>query len=192
MGRKKRRRAGEHASQPSLESGGWGRKVALLVVVAAAVALAIGTWQRESPSDETPAPDSEAPRSAAGPPPPAPTPPPALARTPPAEVSTGAPARYRPLLGDWVRPDGGYVLSVTGIAEEGDATVAYFNPRPIHVARAEVRQESDLVGIFVELRDRGYPGSTYTLAYDAQADQLKGLYFQATQRATYDVVFVRR
>jgi hypothetical protein len=189
MGRKKRRTAGGHAPPPSSEGGGWGRKVALLVVVAAAVALAIGTWQGESPSDETPAPG--APRSATGTSPPAPTPPPALARTPP-EVTTDAPARYRPLIGEWVRPDGGYVLSVTGIAEEGGATVAYLNPRPIHVARAEVRHEGDVVGLFVELRDQGYPGSTYTLAYDAQADQLKGLYFQATQRATYDVVFVRR
>lgn len=189
MGRKKRRKAGEQAPDRSPESGGWGRKVALLAVVAAAVALAIGTWQGESPSDETPAPAPT--RSTTGTPPAAPTPPPALARTPPG-VTTDAPAPYRPLLGEWVRPDGGYVLSVTGIAEEGDATVAYFNPRPINVARAEVRQEGDAVGIFVELRDRGYPGSTYTLAYDAQADQLKGLYFQATQRATYDVVFVRR
>jgi len=96
------------------------------------------------------------------------------------------------LLGEWVRPDGGYVLSVTGITEEGEATVAYLNPRPIHVARAEAREEGDLVGLFVELRDQGYPGSTYTLGYDAQGDQLKGLYFQATQRASYDVVFVRR
>jgi len=190
MGRKKRRNAGGHAPQRSSESGEWGRRVALLVVVAAAAALAIVTWQRESPSDETPAPASKA-RGVTGTPPAAPTPPPALARTP-SEVTTDAPARYRPLLGEWVRPDGGYVLSVTGITEEGDATVAYFNPRPIHVARAEVRQEGDAVGIFVEFRDRGYPGSTYTLAYDTQADQLKGLYFQATQRATYDVVFVRR
>ncbi len=188
MGRKQRRKAGGGPG-PSREGGGWGRKVALLVVVAAAVALAIGTWQGESPPQETPAP--KAPRSAAETPPPAPAPPPALARTPP-EVAADVPARYRALLGEWVRPDGGYVLSVTGITEDGDATVAYLNPRPINVARAEVRQEGDVVGLFVELRDQGYPGSTYTLAHDAQADQLKGLYFQATQRATYDVVFVRR
>jgi hypothetical protein len=91
-----------------------------------------------------------------------------------------------------VRPDGGYVLSVTGVTEDGRATVGYLNPRPINVARAEARQEGDVVGLFVELRDTGYPGSTYTLAHDPQADQLKGLYFQATQRASYDVVFVRR
>lgn len=191
MGRKQRGKAGGPGPAPSSGSGGWGRKIALLVVVVAAVALAIGTWQGESPSPATPSPDPTARRSATGTPPPAPAPPPALARTPP-EVAADVPARYRPLLGEWVRPDGGYVLSVTGITEEGRATVAYLNPRPINVARAEARQEGDVVGLFVELRDQGYPGSTYTLAHDAQADQLKGLYFQATQRASYDVVFVRR
>ena len=83
-------------------------------------------------------------------------------------------------------------MSVTGITEDGKATVGYLNPQPINVAGAEARQEGDVVGLFVELRDRGYPGSTYTLAHDAQADQLRGLYFQAAQRASYDVVFVRR
>ena len=45
--------------------------------------------------------------------------------------------------------------------------------------------------------EEGYPGRlevavTYTLTHDAGADQLTGIYFQATQRASYDVVFVRR
>jgi hypothetical protein len=102
------------------------------------------------------------------------------------------PARYRPLLGEWVRPDGGYVLSVSGITEDGEATTAYLNPRPINVERAEARENDEGVGLFVRLRDRGYPGSTYTLVYDPPSDQLQGLYFQAAQRATYDVVFVRR
>jgi hypothetical protein len=84
------------------------------------------------------------------------------------------------------------VLSVRSIAGNGEATVAYFNPRPIHVERARARSEEGRVELFVELRDRGYPGSTYTLTHDAGADQLEGIYFQAAQRASYDVVFVRR
>jgi hypothetical protein len=36
-----------------------------------------------------------------------------------------------------------------------------------------------------------YPGCTYTLRYDATADQLFGQYFQATQQQTYDVTFAR-
>jgi hypothetical protein len=85
------------------------------------------------------------------------------------------------------------VLAVTGIAEDGTATARYLNPRPINVGRAEARRDEEgALRLFVELRDRNYPGSTYTLVHDAEGDQLVGVYFQATQRASYDVVFVRR
>ena len=103
-----------------------------------------------------------------------------------------APVAFRPLLDEWVRPDGGYVLSVTGIAEDGIATVGYFNPNPINVGRAEARIEGEVMGLFVEMQDKNYPGSTYTLAYDAKEDRLVGVYFQAVQGASYDVAFVRK
>jgi hypothetical protein len=106
--------------------------------------------------------------------------------------SAETPRHFLPLLGEWQRPDGGYVLSVQAVAPEGRATVQYFNPRPIRVARAEARQDGQRVGLFVEFDDVNYPGSTYTLAYDAASAQLQGVYFQATQRARYDVVFSRR
>jgi hypothetical protein len=96
------------------------------------------------------------------------------------------------LVGEWVRPDGGYVLSVSAVDPDGKATVGYYNPRPIRVSRAEARREGALVGLFVELNDVNYPGSTYTLGYDAASDQLKGIYFQAAQGAQYEVIFARR
>jgi hypothetical protein len=101
-------------------------------------------------------------------------------------------AAFAPLVGNWVRPDGGYVLSVSGVAADGTPAVAYFNPRPIRVGRAEARKEGAGVGLFVEFDDRDYPGSTYTLAYDAPNDVLRGIYYQAVQRVSYDVVFVRQ
>ncbi len=67
----------------------------------------------------------------------------------------------------------------------------YFNPRPIHVGRAELREEGGAISVFVELRDVNYPGSTYTLVYDPKADRLRGNYFQALLREDYDVEFVR-
>ena len=45
--------------------------------------------------------------------------------------------------------------------------------------------------MFVELRDVNYPGSAYNLRYDPKTDRLIGTYFQAVQRQTYDVEFVR-
>jgi hypothetical protein len=110
----------------------------------------------------------------------------------PARQDVDTPDRYRPLLGDWLRPDGGYVLSVAAVDDQGSARVRYLNPRPINVGSAEVREEGDRLGLFVELRDRHYPGSTYTLTFDEEGDQLVGVYYQALQRASYDVVFVRR
>ncbi len=45
---------------------------------------------------------------------------------------------------------------------------------------------------FVELRAPNYPGSTYTLVYDQEQDQLRGTYFQAALGQNFDVYLVRR
>jgi hypothetical protein len=48
-----------------------------------------------------------------------------------------------------------------------------------------------MLQVFVELRAPGYPGSTYTLRYEPQRDQLEGSYFQAALQQRFAVVFVR-
>jgi hypothetical protein len=45
--------------------------------------------------------------------------------------------------------------------------------------------------VFVELRDVNYPGSTYTLQYDAASDRLMGTYFQAVAKQTFRIEFAR-
>jgi len=95
------------------------------------------------------------------------------------------------LRGRWLRLDGGYILELRSIAPSGAIDAAYLNPRPINVAKAEATLEGSTPKVFVELRAPNYPGSTYTLTYDAQRDQLRGVYFQAVQRQNYDVEFVR-
>ena len=94
-------------------------------------------------------------------------------------------------MGRWIRPDGGYVLELNGGQAEGTLEAAYYNPKPIHVARAELARVNGVVSIFVELRDVNYPGSTYHLIYDPGADRLVGTYFQAVNGTTYDIMFVR-
>jgi hypothetical protein len=148
-----------------------GRIWAIVGVACAAVALAWATWRPTSGPATTASAPAIAPQAS-------PTPAPAQA--------------YGVLLGEWTRPDGGYVLSVSQVAPDGKATVGYYNPRPIHVSRAEARREGDLVGLFVELNDVNYPGSTYTLGYDPASGQLRGIYFQAMERNQYEVVFIRR
>jgi len=106
-------------------------------------------------------------------------------------VVAAAPADFSKLKGRWERPDGGYVLEIRDIAADGKADVVYFNPSSIKVESARASSESGTLKVFVTLRDVNYPGCTYTLAYDAQNDQLFGQYYQAAMQQTYDIAFTR-
>lgn len=98
---------------------------------------------------------------------------------------------FAPLTGRWVRHDGGYMLMVHRVEADGTANVGYFNPNPIRVSEARASSEDGNLYLFVELRDVGYPGCTYRLTYDKARDRLVGVYYQAAQRQSYDIVFER-
>jgi hypothetical protein len=152
--------------EPPVARGGDRRRaLAALTVVAIAGALGWALWKPKSPVGPVPAAAANA---------------------------ASTPGPFAPLVGSWVRPDGGYVLSVSAVSTDGTATASYFNPRPIRVARSRARREGDGLGLFVEFDHPNYPGSTYTLAYDPATDTLRGTYYQAVQQARYSVVFVRR
>jgi hypothetical protein len=106
-------------------------------------------------------------------------------------IDMASAADFRPLIGRWQRTDGSYVIEISRVATDGTLKAAYFNPRPINVSRAMVFEFKDHLKIEVELRDAGYPGSSYTLLYDPDKDALLGFYFQAVQQQNFDVVFVR-
>jgi hypothetical protein len=95
------------------------------------------------------------------------------------------------LEGRWVRPDGGYILELWDIKKDGSVSAAYYNPRPIKVFIAKWSRKEGKINVFVELRDVNYPGSKYNLRYDPTSDQLKGTYFQAVEKQTFDIEFVR-
>jgi hypothetical protein len=95
------------------------------------------------------------------------------------------------LIGRWSRPDGGYIIEIRSLDAKGLADAGYFNPRPIHVSKAVVARRNEALELFMELRDEGYPGSTYTLVYDAQRDMLAGIYYQAAMNQSFDVIFLR-
>lgn len=98
---------------------------------------------------------------------------------------------FQVLVGKWLRPDGGYIISVQSVAPDGRVDAAYFNPRPINVSRAEASVEGKAIKLFIELQAAGYPGSTYELIYDPDNDTLIGIYFQAAMGQRFEVVFVR-
>jgi|OpeIllAssembly_1097287.scaffolds.fasta_scaffold357752_2 hypothetical protein len=106
-------------------------------------------------------------------------------------ASKATQAEHARMAGKWLRPDGDYVLELSDVKPDGKLKAAYFNPRPINVAKAEWRSMAGRIQIFVELRDVNYPGSTYTLIYDPEKDRFNGYYFQAVQKQTFDVVFER-
>jgi hypothetical protein len=106
------------------------------------------------------------------------------------EKSSGLPLDR--VTGRWQRTEGGYVIDIRGVETDGRLQAAYFNPRPINVSKAMVAESGGALRVFVELRDAGYPGATYSLTYDAQADRLFGLYTQPAAGQTFDVVFVRK
>jgi hypothetical protein len=118
--------------------------------------------------------------------------PPATGSDTPAPPAPSEPASlYGSLRGRWLRTDGDYLLDVRAIDGAGVAQVDYFNPRPIHVARAEATRDGDNFKLVVVLEDVGYPGSSYTLAYLPGEKVLAGEYYQAALQETFDVRFTR-
>ena len=138
MGKRKKRR--EKGSDAPVRGPSRARLLAVVGVMCAAALLAWATWRPTS----------------------GPAGPKAAASVPQSNAPPAAAPDFAVLLGEWTRPDGGYVLSVQQVAPDGQATVGYYNPRPIRVSKAQARKEGEHVGLFVELNDVNYPGSTYT------------------------------
>jgi hypothetical protein len=106
-------------------------------------------------------------------------------------TETKAKSGLEVLEGRWLRPDGGYIMQIRAIDGSGKMDAGYFNPRPINVSKAQATKESGKIKVFVELTDVGYPGSTYTLTYDPKEDVLRGIYYQAAMKQSFDVYFTR-
>lgn len=107
---------------------------------------------------------------------------------PPSAVPTGG---FDVLRGRWVRPDGGYVITIKGVDGTGRLDAGYANPSPLPFAKAEASRDGTTIKVFLELRAGGYDGSTYTLTYDPVNDILAGVYFQAVVQRRFDVYFTR-
>lgn len=121
---------------------------------------------------------------------------PALAE--PLQGAPAAPLQSEPqtvfsgLTGRWVRPDGGYVITIKSVDAGGKVDANYANPNPLPFYAATATEEGGKVKLFFELRAGGYNGSTYTLIHDSSGDQLKGQYYQAVAKQTFEVVFLRK
>ena len=113
----------------------------------------------------------------------------------PAGVSPPAAAaksEFDALKGSWVRPDGGYTISIKSIGPNGELEATYFNPRQLPFAKAQASREGATLRAFFELQAGGYGGSTYELSYDPATDRLKGIYYQAVVKQRFEVFFARK
>jgi hypothetical protein len=106
-------------------------------------------------------------------------------------AATPLPATPDRLVGVWVRADYPYMIAIRQIRSDGTLDAAYRNPKPINVHRAEVRDKKGKTEVYLELRDVNYPGSYYTLTYDSGKDVLRGIYYQAVLKQSFDVAFRR-
>jgi hypothetical protein len=84
-----------------------------------------------------------------------------------------------------------YTIIIKSVDPSGKMDATYSNPNPINVSKAEVAVEGGALKLFIELRDVGYPGSTYTLTYLPAGDRLTGVYYQAAIQQKFDIVFQR-
>jgi len=116
---------------------------------------------------------------------------PATPSTPSSTVAAVPEDVRNKLPGRWLRPDGGYIMTIASVAPDGTVAATYENPRPIHVARATVTHAEGKTALYLELRDRAYPGNYYDLTFDPAKDQFVGLYYHLGINQKFDVHFER-
>jgi hypothetical protein len=118
---------------------------------------------------------------------------PALAQARPAlrDATNESGPDFSVLVGSWVRPDGGYRVTIESVAPDGTLDASYANPRPLPFSKAEASRDGEEIEVFLELTAGGYGGSTYTLTYDPEQDVLRGVYFQAVAQQRYMIFFER-
>ena len=100
-------------------------------------------------------------------------------------------ADFQKLKGRWLRPDGGYVVEIKSVQDNGVLDASYANPQPIKISKANASLDGDKITVHIEFDDVNYRGSFYDLIYNPQTDQLQGTYYQAVMGQRFDIAFVR-
>ena len=104
--------------------------------------------------------------------------------------SESAPDAQR-LVGRWLRSDADYTIEIASVGEDGKLDARYFNPKPIHVSRAETVVKDGKLVMGLELQDTNYPGNFYALVYDPGSDSLSGIYNHLGLGKQFEVAFSR-
>ncbi|MFH1458747.1 MAG: hypothetical protein ABIG64_00025 [Candidatus Omnitrophota bacterium] len=107
-------------------------------------------------------------------------------------VSAYAQSQNSQIIGRWIRPDGGYVLEIRQVRDDGSLEAYYYNPLLINVSIARMVTNEKGINLFVELQDKGYPGSYYMLTYLPAKEQLTGIYHQKEANKEFEIYFERQ
>ena len=100
-------------------------------------------------------------------------------------------ADLKPLEGEWIRPDSGVVLEISGVDRPGPISVWGSGPGNTSVSDASVRVVDGLLEVRMDFSDDSCSGCTYRLTYDDTGDRLIGS-CQESGGGRRDVVFTRK
>src|SRR5688572_5144170 len=135
--RQRKKRTGNPTKRADADRHGPARPPWLLLLLASAALIAVVVVLMKSRDTETGQPQA----SPAG-----------TAESTSTTAPAAAPVAEK-LVGKWQRTDGDYALDVRRVWADGRAEVAYANPGPINVGRAEVKEDAGRLVLVVELRD---------------------------------------
>ena len=106
-------------------------------------------------------------------------------------TSAEAAVDCRPIEGEWLRPDTGVVLEISGADRPGSVSVWGSGAGNTSVSDASVRVVDGLLEVRVEFSDDWCSGCAYRLTYDDTGDRLIGS-VQESGGGRRDVLFTRQ
>jgi hypothetical protein len=95
------------------------------------------------------------------------------------------------LKGVWGRADGPGEINISEVLDNGVLKTTFYNPKLINIEKAVWTNSSDVLRIYILLRDDSNPDSSFSLNYLPEKDLLIGVYFDGLTKESYAVTFKR-
>jgi hypothetical protein len=95
------------------------------------------------------------------------------------------------LKGVWGRTDATGVVNISEVLDNGLLKTTFYSPKMINIEKAVWTNSSDVLRIYILLREDNYPGSSFSLNYMAEKDLLLGVYFDALTNESLTISFER-
>jgi hypothetical protein len=93
--------------------------------------------------------------------------------------------------GVWGRIDGLGEINISQVMDNGLLKATFYNPKLVNIEKAIWTNSSEVLRIYILLREDSYPGSGFSLNYSSEKDLLVGFYYDALVNESYAVTFKR-